>query len=105
MGRCVSATPASRSVAASTPRCRSCCRPSSASTNPKKRTTMPDIAQPAQPSQAERLAKALAARFLENGNYEALGMPLSHAAASKYVQASAVTELDEFFKEEEGFSG
>ena len=53
--------------------------------------------------QAEQIAKSLAARFLENGNYEALGMPLSHAAASKYVQASAVTELDEFFKEEEGF--
>src|SRR5437867_5044555 len=66
---------------------------------------MPAAAQPAGSSQAERLAKSLAAKFLENGNYEALGIPLSHAAASKYVQAAAVTELDEYFKEEEGFSG
>lgn len=63
------------------------------------------IAQPAGPSRAETLAKSFAARFLENGNYEALGTPLSHAAATKYAQAAAITDLDEYFAEEDGFAG
>ena len=62
-------------------------------------------AQPAGPSQAEQLAKSLAAKFLENGNYEALGTPLSHEAAARYSQAVATVELDNHFAEEQGFSG
>jgi hypothetical protein len=54
---------------------------------------------------AEQLAKSLAAQFLENGNYEALGTPLSHAAASKYAQAAAERGFADFFEQEEAFSG
>lgn len=62
------------------------------------------IAQAAGPSPAEELAKSLAARFLENGNYEALGTPLSHAAATQYAQAANLSGLEEYF-EDDGFSG
>ena len=54
---------------------------------------------------AEELAKSLSARFLENGNYEALGVPLGHQAASAYAQAAAMSSLDDFFEQDEGFSG
>jgi hypothetical protein len=57
------------------------------------------------PQTAAQLAKSLAAKFLENGNYEALGIPLSHAAASRYAQAAAYAGLDDYFGEEDGFSG
>ena len=68
---------------------------------------MPNMptAQPAGPSQAELLAKSFAAKFLENGNYEALGTPLSHSAATKYAQAASIADLDEYFAEDDGFSG
>src|SRR5207249_7773344 len=54
---------------------------------------------------AEQLAKSLAAKFLENGNYEALGAAWSHAAAYKYAQAAVIEDLEEHFEEEDGFSG
>ena len=54
---------------------------------------------------AEELAKSLSARFLENGNYEALGVPFSANAASAYAQAAAMSSLDDFFETDEGFSG
>jgi hypothetical protein len=54
---------------------------------------------------AQELAKSLAVKFLENGNYEALGLPLGHDAASLYAQAAFVRELDVYFEEENGFSG
>src|SRR5579862_6869589 len=57
------------------------------------------------PSHAEELAKSLAAKFLENGNYEALGGALSHSAVTKYAQAAAIAEVEEYFTEESGFSG
>ncbi|MEW6303438.1 MAG: hypothetical protein AB1705_08210 [Verrucomicrobiota bacterium] len=63
------------------------------------------ITHPAGQSAAATLAKSLAARFLENGNYEALGTSLSHFAAARYAQAAAVANLDEYFTEDDGFSG
>lgn len=54
---------------------------------------------------AEELAKSLSARFLENGNYEALGVPFSANAVSAYAQAAAMSSLDDFFETDEGFSG
>ncbi len=53
---------------------------------------------------AEQLSKALAARFLEEGNYEALGIPLGREQAFA-VAAAADDALDEFFQPEEGFAG
>jgi hypothetical protein len=54
---------------------------------------------------AEDLAKSLAVKFLENGNYEALGLPLGHDTASLYARAALVEELEEYFEADEGFSG
>jgi hypothetical protein len=53
----------------------------------------------------EELARSLAAKFLENGNYEALGTPLSHATAQSYAQAAAIDGVEELFVTEDGFSG
>jgi hypothetical protein len=54
---------------------------------------------------AKSLAISLASKFLESGNYEALGTPLSREAASMYSRAAASVELDDHFFEEQGFSG
>lgn len=54
---------------------------------------------------AEELAKSLAARFLESGNYEALGTPLGREAALRYTQAASLDYLDYYFGAEEGFAG
>jgi hypothetical protein len=54
---------------------------------------------------AEELAKSLAARFLESGNYEALGTPLGREAALRYAQAASLDSLDYYFRPEEGFAG
>ena len=56
-------------------------------------------------SKANLLACSLAAKFLENGNYEALGVPLSPSTASKYTQAASTSSVEPFFEEESGFSG
>ncbi|MDB6021369.1 MAG: hypothetical protein JWQ04_1226 [Pedosphaera sp.] len=65
---------------------------------------MPIIAQPAGTPPAERLAKFFAAKFLQNGNYEALGTAFGNPDPSIYAQTAALGELDRHF-EEEGFSG
>ena len=54
---------------------------------------------------AEELAKSLAARFLESGNYEALGTPLGREAALRYAQAASMDSLENYFRAEEGFAG
>ncbi len=54
---------------------------------------------------AEDVAKSLAVKFLENGNYEALGLPLGHDAASLYARPALVADLDQYFEDEDGFSG
>jgi hypothetical protein len=56
-------------------------------------------------SPAERIAKSLAAKFLENGNYSAFGTPLSNSAATRYAQAASTEEVEEYFREESGFAG
>lgn len=61
--------------------------------------------RPRAQSTAEQLAKSLAGKFLENGNYEALGTPLGHAAAVQYAQAAAFGPLDQVFTAEDGFAG
>jgi hypothetical protein len=57
------------------------------------------------PMNAEVLAKSLAARFLESGNYEALGTPLGREAALRYAQAASMDSLEYYFRAEEGFAG
>ncbi len=54
---------------------------------------------------AEELARIFAAKFLENGNYEALGTPFSHSAALQYAQTASSSQFDHYFTEEGGFSG
>lgn len=54
---------------------------------------------------AEELAKALAARFLEEGNYETLGVSLGDRASGAFAAAATDGTLDEFFEPEEGFAG
>jgi hypothetical protein len=54
---------------------------------------------------AEQLAKALAARFLEEGNYEALGAPLGDRSVTMFASAAATHALDDYFEPEEGFAG
>jgi hypothetical protein len=54
---------------------------------------------------AEELAKSLAARFLESGNYEALGTPLGREAALRYARAASIDALEHYFRAEEGFAG
>ena len=66
---------------------------------------MPIIAGPAKPSHAESVARSLASKFMEKGNYEALGMPLSNNAIIHYTQAASTLDVDNAFEEESGFSG
>jgi len=54
---------------------------------------------------AQELAKSLAARFLEGGNYEALGTPLGREAALRYAQVASMDSLEYYFRAEEGFAG
>lgn len=42
---------------------------------------------------------------MKAGNYETLGAPLSHSSAYQYAQAAVINDLEEFFREEDGFSG
>jgi hypothetical protein len=53
----------------------------------------------------EELAKSLAARFLESGNYEALGTPLGRDAALRYAEAASMDSLEYYFRADEGFAG
>ncbi len=57
-------------------------------TNPSaSRTYEPGLGTPVSPPMnAEQLAKSLAARFLENGNYEALGTPLGREGRIQELQ-------------------
>ena len=52
---------------------------------------------------AEELSKLLAATFLKNGNYEALGSPF--ADGSSYAQPAAVSAVEQHFGSDSGFSG
>ena len=54
---------------------------------------------------AEELARTLAAKFLEEGNYEALEVPLGQQRGEAFATAAAEGVLDEFFQPEEGFAG
>jgi hypothetical protein len=54
---------------------------------------------------AEELAKSLAAKFLQNGNYEALGAALSDRSVEQFVSAAATQALEETFERPEGFAG
>ena len=53
----------------------------------------------------EELSKSLAARFLEEGNYEALGTPLGERSLSRFAAPAATHALDDYFEPEEGLSG
>lgn len=53
-------------------------------------------------SNAGQLAKSLSAKFLENGNYEAL---VGHKTIEQFAQAAAIEDLDEYFETDEGFAG
>jgi len=52
---------------------------------------------------AEELSKLLAASFLKNGNYEALGSSLVGGTA--YARPAAVSALEQQFESDSGFSG
>ena len=54
---------------------------------------------------AEQVAKSLAARFLMNGNYEALGSGLGRKAAAHYATPAAMNALNEYFVDDAGFAG
>jgi hypothetical protein len=54
---------------------------------------------------AEQLAKTLAARFLEEGSYDALGTPLGERSLSLFAAAAATQFLDSYFEPDDGFSG
>lgn len=54
---------------------------------------------------AEKLAKTLAARFLEEGSYDALGAPLGEKTLNLFATAAATNFLDDYFEPEDGFSG
>lgn len=54
---------------------------------------------------AEELSKSLAARFLEEGNYDALGTPLGEKSLSMFATAASTGALDEYFEPEDGFAG
>ncbi|HEY8751025.1 MAG TPA: hypothetical protein VIM11_23775 [Tepidisphaeraceae bacterium] len=54
---------------------------------------------------AEELAKSLAAKFLENGNYEALGAGLSDTSIAEFSSAAAMAAIEDSFRGEDGFAG
>lgn len=54
---------------------------------------------------AESLAKTLAARFLEEGSYDALGAPLGERSLNLFATAAATQALNEYFEPEDGFAG
>jgi hypothetical protein len=54
---------------------------------------------------AEQIAKSMAAKFLENGNYEALGAALSDQSVAEFATAAATTEIERTFYDEDSFSG
>lgn len=54
---------------------------------------------------ADNVAKTLAAKFLENGNYEALGASLSDRSVREFASAAATRAIDQTFYEEDGFAG
>jgi hypothetical protein len=56
-------------------------------------------------SPVERLAKSFAAKFLENGNYGALGARLGPTAPFEEAQAAVTGGLDDYFQDDTGFSG
>jgi hypothetical protein len=56
-------------------------------------------------SAAEALAQSLAAKFLENGNYGALGMPFSPTAIQHFAPATASEDVEAYFAADFGFSG
>lgn len=57
------------------------------------------------PMNANELSKTLAAKFLENGNYEALGVGLGHKSVANFATPAAFGQVDEYFEPAEGFSG
>jgi hypothetical protein len=46
---------------------------------------------------AEQIAKSMAAKFLENGNYEALGAALSDHSVAGFASAAATTAIESTF--------
>ena len=54
---------------------------------------------------AEEVAKSLAAVFLERGNYEALGSPLSDRSVAEFASPAATAAVERTYDAEEGFAG
>ena len=54
---------------------------------------------------AENLAKFLAARFLEDGCYDGLGVALQRRSSGGAPSAAATSALNEYFELEQGFAG
>lgn len=54
---------------------------------------------------ASDLAKSLAAKFLENGNYDLVGASIENSFERLGVRPAAVNDLNEYFADAEGFSG
>ena len=54
---------------------------------------------------AEQLARTFAARFLADGNYEALGSPTGERGFHAFSAATNSSALDSYFSSDDGFSG